>query len=217
MQQALLKEFLVSSWSRDSKALVFWRLPTPWGLRLCSADVPWAPNSHQVLCCLASLQALTHTSLHLWSAFLSCPLSICKTHPPRPLEALPDPFSPLDSCVLPSWICTHYSMEIPLRLGCNVLVFLRVHSPGPRLLKHREHASAISGFSATCFALDKQLRVIWVSPPQGLSVSLICFLILVLKTHSPQRKHLLLFGYIRVFADLCLEINVAFPRMCIYI
>lgn len=170
MQQALLKEFLVSSWSRDSKALVFWRLPTPWGLRLCSADVPWAPNSHQVLCCLASLQALTHTGLHLWSAFLSCPLSICKTHPPRPLEALPDPFSPLDSCVLPSWICTHYSMEIPLRLGCNVLVFLRVHSPGPRLLKHREHASAISGFSATCFALNKQLRVIWVSPPQAVSI-----------------------------------------------
>lgn len=74
--------------------------------------------------------------------------SLCKTHLPRPPEAFPDSFSPPDSLLVPSWICTHYSMDAPLTLDCNASVFLGV-DPGSRLLEHREHASTSSASSAS--------------------------------------------------------------------
>ena len=138
---------------REPKAQTFYRLHTPLGLRLLlSTDLTSSAVSGANKYGFSSLKGqpllsiLTQFTKHLRPVLLKLFL-IALAHPTYSGAILDLYASPYG--------CTCHSGGT-----ANVSVFLGVHSPGPKLLEHREHASASSGSSASCSVLNKQSMVI---------------------------------------------------------
>ena len=161
-------------------------------------------------------QVLTSTVFPLWRAIPSCPFSFSLQNTSTPS------FWSFFWSLWPTRLTLGAIMDLyalPYRCTChsggiaNASLFLEVHSPGPNLLEHRQHASASSGSSASCSVLNKQSMVIWSCT----SVCQLCWFAFTSsfwrwRQPSPQSKPPLPLGYIRPR----LRNKLLFPWMCIF-